>query len=360
MCYSEAMVKIKYFLRPLYRPVVDFFRIRQRHDQNKLSAEIFASSIKSLSTHSPKSTILVIFSDDDTPPLYGDFFTVLMLARFLSFLNFKVVFIICETNIKGTIWESLSKREKLEYKTQRKLAVKQFRPKSVEVIFTRKSKTVMLKLYVGKADLVIDHRGIEAISPYIIHILIDKYKINLPKKFLLPLVPTVRTRAYVTWAIRKSKWRKYSDSTIRNIKRDFVDLRRCFPDHNIMIVSNLDGMEYAYSHLFNTPVPKSIRVGNALVIPQKLDGFVGGIKCVLGSDFYFQRSGGGMLVAAAYSQIPYLYLQEAKNTFYGRKKRRSFVWSTDSQITIRSSKALTKILPISQLLKRIKLESNQL
>jgi hypothetical protein len=299
---------------------------------------------------STEKKVVIFFSDSDTPPLYGDFFTVLMLVRFLSLIKLRVTFIICEDNTKGLIWEKLTAEEILEYKNQRIQLTKIYLGENSEVIFSANSKQQIIKTFNGKTDLIVDFQGLEAIAPYIVHLLIDEHKITLPKDYLLPVENSERVDPYVTWAIRKSKWRPYSDSKSFNVKRDYSSLRKLFPNHNIMIISNQEGEDFVFKTLFNLSVAEEVSVKNIKVLPQQIKGFVGGMQCVLGSDFYLQRSGGGMLVAAAYSNVPYLYFQEAENTFYGRTQRRSFTWSSSEQITIRSTKSLAKILPVKKFL----------
>jgi len=344
---------IKIFLnkstyRRFYSPPINFYRIKRAHYKNMKRAKSLAKELIHLISSTKIKPVSIIFSDEDTPPLVGDFFCVVLFIRYLSTHNIKTNFYVCRKrgiNI-NKVWDNTTEEELNEYYRQQKIISESLLISDTKIIFTEGSKSDIQGLLANRPEFLIDLPGLEALSPYLIFLLMKHFHDVLPDSFLLSNENYPNFAPYITWGIRLSKWQKYRNSSKQSISRDFSALLKCFPDKNIIILSNKLGLEFAFETLFGTNNPVEVKYNGVRVLPQPQDGFFEGAGYLLGSDFYFQRSGGGMIAPAVFSKIPYLCLQQHQNTFYGRKWFKAFSWSTKNQAIIVTTKYLTKLLRI--------------
>jgi len=347
------LLKIKF--RFIYKPVIDAYRAPKSHLRNRKDAEFWASQLNLHYRNSRSDSITVIYSDEDTPPLYADFLVVVLLVRFLTLQNIKVNFYVSNFGRFGAIWNSLSYVERRQYNLDQKKILVSFLPASTKVIFSKKPRTVIENIALRKSNLILSRPKIDGIAPYIIDLLISRHKLKMPNNFLLKSEKHRSYGSYITFGVRRSKWDSFRDSSKKTIKKDFLRLNKIFPDKNIILLSNCDGLNYAFKALFDSDKVKTTQYKNIQVIPQPKSGYFNGIELLLGSEFYFQRSGGGMIVPAIFSEIPYLFLHQMKLNFYGKSRNSLVSWSSKTQIYLSIPQLFVKIFPIKYFLKKIKL-----
>jgi hypothetical protein len=170
-------------------------------------------------------------------------------------------------------------------------------------------------------------------APYFLHLLIVKHKWQIPNGFLLEAKGSKPVFRFVAWNVRKSIWAKYRDTDTNSLNKDFAEIRKLYPTHSIVILSNQEGLDFAVKELKKNDPEFENLLAQGMVLLQPDDGFGGGINWVLHSDFYFQRSGGGMGVIAIFSSIPYLMYSIEKTSFFGHYRNRKIApWSVEDQI----------------------------
>jgi hypothetical protein len=321
------------------------------HHLNRKRSVFLAQNLIEFINDSKGESISIIFSDEDTPPLIADFFVVALLVRLLSKCNVNTNFYVCRKKQAGKVWDRSTDVELKEYYSQQKKITENLLTNDTKTVFTKRSKFQVESMLSGKQGFVMNQPQMEAYSPYLIFLLIKYLKNVSVEDFLLRKESYEEFAPYISWGIRYSKWSKYRNSTTQSILKDFNALLSCFPNKNIMILSNKAGLKFTFQTLFNFSDPKVIQHRDVRIFPQPVDGFVQGYNYLLGSEFYFQRSGGGMLVPAVFSNTPYLCFQEHQNNFYGRKLFKAFSWSNKNQAIIVCTKYLTKVLPIRLCLK---------
>lgn len=336
----------------IYKPIVDLYRLPKAHEKNRKLAEYHASILNAIRVKSETETLVVVFSDEDTPPLYADFLVVVLLVRFLVLNNFQIRFYISEFGQSGDIWNALSDNEREEYFLERKKIIEFLLPKDTQVVFTKESRRSINKSESFTKNVILNQPSIDRMAPYIIQLLIERYGFSLPNNFLLPQTKHLEYGSYIAFGIRLSKWAAFRDSRTRTILKDFSALINAFPGKNIMILSNPSGLDHAFNALFNTSRVKIIQYRGIKVIPQPKTGYFNGMNYLLGSEFYFQRSGGGMVVPAIFSSTPYLFFHQIKTNFYGAKNRKIIIWSKINQIYVHIPKMFIELLPINYFIQK--------
>jgi hypothetical protein len=332
--------------RRFYSPPVDLYRIKKVHHINKKRALCLAQEIISVINGMQNKKITVFFSDEDTPPLIGDFLVVALFVKYLSLLEVKIDFYVIRKRGNGKIWDRTTELQLNEYYRQQQLITKDQLTFGVKTIYTKQLKSDLETLVADGSDLLINLPRLESICPYVVFLLMKNFNDYLPDDFLLFNRSQSDFAPYITWGLRFSKWQKYRNSSKKSISKDFNALLKFFPNRNIVVLSDKAGLKHAFEVLFGLSDPVEIVHNGIRILPQPQDGFFEGAGYLLGSEFYFQRSGGGMFVPAVFSKIPYLCFQEHQNNFYGRKWLKAFSWSSKNQLTVVTTKSLTRLLPI--------------
>lgn len=168
------------------------------------------------------------------------------------------------------------------------------------------------------------------VAESIFHVLLEQLDWDLPDRFLLTGADFAEPAdsqpgPYVSWHVRRGIWEKGRDNTPAGVLSDIRQLRAAFPDHDLMVFSSPLGLEFARSHLADSPR------GLDRVIFQPEPGFLAAASYVLASDFYFQRRGGGLSQVAVYSAVPYLILNDHASYYYLRQGDRLVPWASDDQ-----------------------------
>jgi hypothetical protein len=135
----------------------------------------------------------------------------------------------------------------------------------------------------------------------------------LDKKYFNEIKTISINNKYIAWHCRYD----ISGGTPRNIDRDSFDkiyfiLRKYYNNYDIMIVSDKLGCDLAKDWGKNY---------NLLYSKDYSNDFLGDVKLVLNSEFYFQFRGGGMGTIALFSKIPYLQICDIYYLYMYKKYR---------------------------------------
>jgi len=345
MTYDNGMAnpsKFTYFRRKYLRPIyLPFFSIIHRNylfGTQMILARKVTKSFNFTIKKQPNSTVIIKYDHSSSPPTYGDYFVILMIARFVSMSGHKVRFEIIDLIRSGNVWNALNTdTQDLLVLDQIKLA-QEFLTEDCQIViygkFTNES------TYSPKKNLssIMDEIEIYSNSfyqwaPYFLHLLIAKHEWPIPTGFLLEAKSKRPEFRFVAWNVRKSIWANYRDTHLSSLMRDFAEIRELFPAHSIMILSNKEGIDFAVTELKMSDPTFGELLAQGIVLTQPNDGFRGGIDWILHSDFYFQRSGGGMGIAAIFSSIPYVQYSIEKTSFFGHHRNRKITpWSAEDQI----------------------------
>lgn len=341
------------FLRPIYLPLFDLIYRNYLYLSRMKLARGFTREFNFTVNRSWDPTIVVKYDHSSSPPTYGDYLTILLIARFISMSGYKVRFEIIDVNRFGAVWGALSiKNQDLFVLDQIKLAEK-FLNENCQIIIKGKFSDELMP--VNQKSNVLPSNDIEVYSnefyqwaPYFLHLLIKKHNWKIPKGFLLKSIKVKPAGNYVAWNVRKAKWANDRDTDVDSLLQDFSELRELFPDHSIMIISDQEGIDFAVSELNRFEPTFSSMLANGRISIQPDAGYLGAIDWVLSSNIYFQRSGGGMGIVAIFSSVPYVIYSIEKTNFFGHYRNRKIApWSTKNQI-FKKPFATKKTFPISK------------
>jgi len=307
-------------------------QFRSRLRQRAASANALATGLDVANTlddaRGSESRVEVTFDTTQTPPSYGDFFNVVMVARFLAASGIKTSFRIRDYGARRADWNLLTPEDQETHLTEC-LALAHNLLAGCDSV-KRSSRPFSSK--VEQAISPLEGHSIPAyqLSQTIFQVLMQHCGWTLPDGFLLSLrdvsAPAAKpANPYISWHIRRGTWEKARDTTSSDLQRDFLQLRAAFPDHEIMLFSSRTGIDFALEQLKAT--------GHELdcLLAQPEPGFLSAAPYVYASHFYFQRRGGGLSQYAIYSRHPYLILNDHASYYYLRDGDRLVPWATPNQ-----------------------------
>jgi hypothetical protein len=320
------------YLRPIYGPIYDksiieFYRISYKREAKNVAREL-----NKLLKTKRELKISLVYNHEFHPPTYGDFCMVVMIARFLSISGHKINLVINDSKRGGAVWQALRINEQDLFVMNEISLARKLLNDDCNIILLNGDNAMPASNNEIEADIQIDSKYFINWCPHLIHLLIEKYKWQIPNGFLLKGVESPTSDCYITWNIRKSIWATHRDTSEESILQDFTELRNIFPSYSIVILSNQAGLNFAFKALFGVETPEIIFRDKIRIIPQPHDGFEGGIDTILNSSFYFQRNGGGMAIIPIFSEIPFLIFPIEKTNFLGHKKNKIAPWSSSKQI----------------------------
>jgi hypothetical protein len=256
----------------------------------------------------------------------------------MSLSGYRVRFEIIDLYRSGTVWNALNiEAQDIFVLDQIKLA-QELLNEDCQIVVYGKFKNKSTSLSKKESSSIMNEIDIYSSSfyqwaPYFLHLLIIKHKWSIPNGFLLEAKLNRPAFKYVAWNIRKSIWANYRDTDTNSLIRDFAEIRKLYPAHSLMVLSNKAGIDFAVSELKKSDPTFINLLTQGVILLQPNDGFIGGINWILHSDFYFQRSGGGMGVVAIFSSVPYVQYSIEKTSFFGHHKNRKVTpWSAEDQI----------------------------
>ncbi len=282
-----------------------------------------------------KRNVHVYYNNAFSPPTYGDFFNVLMLTRFLALSGLKVKFTVLDY-AKELHWGFLDDQQQVRFIEDQLSLARYLLPNVVDITINNAPQNISEKSDLDSASLLglkLMPNGEELflISPYFLLCLIEKHGWNLPNGFLLDELAEPSDRAYVAWHVRKGNWDLRRDFSADSVKRDFAEIRKLFPNHSIMILSDEKGLEEVFSILAGARGVVEFKLEGVSVFRQPHDGFKSAISLILGSEFYFQRSGGGLGQVPIYSLTPYLQICPDYTGFLGKDRTSLVPWAQSNQ-----------------------------
>ena len=295
--------------------VTDFIRLK---DDNKLDV------------------VNVYYDNAISPETYGDYFYVLMLARFLALSGQKLTFNIL--NIKhAERWNYLTIQQQTRFVSDQVMLAEYLLPAEVQVVLTdseanaETEKRELRTIDLGR-ELLADGSAFFDAAPYFLHCLIKKHHWKLPEKFLLRPESVEGMAPYVAWHIRKGLYDQRRDSSAELVQQDFAQLSNLFPGHAIKIFSDKIGLEHTFLALTGSREVRAFWKNDTHVLPQEATCFKEAIPEVMNAAFYFQRKGGGLGVVPIFSLNPYLQLCPDVTNFYGKRGNALVPWAKSSQI----------------------------
>jgi len=272
--------------------------------------------------------IEITFDTANAPPSFGDFFNVVMVARFLATSGLDVSFRIRDTGARRSDWSDLTPAQQDAHVDDcLSLASVLLDSKAVVQRFDRPWRDDPNAV---ASPLECQTHPAYMLSESILHVLIEERGWNLPDEFLLTArdftIPLARPFSpFVSWHVRRGVWDRGRDSTASGILADIRQLRQAFPEHDVMLFSSPAGIDFALQQL-NMSAGEFDRV-----VTQPETGFLAAAPYVVASDFYFQRRGGGLSQFAVYSALPYLILNDHASYYYFRQGDRLVPWASKEQ-----------------------------
>lgn len=257
------------------------------------------------------SKVLVVYDNLASPPTYGDYFFVVMLARYFTSQGIPVSFVIVDGEYRND-WLTLNGSEKrqlvanyvemastllapdlatIEVLVWPQLAARIRESSGVEVPF-RDSVLNRAHVY-GHVLNTLNYLCAQAGQEHL-----DRFLLSFDE--LAPKVAIRKPdRPYVTWNCRySSKWSFERNASVEEFVEIHARLQSLYPHHAIMIVSDADGCdrfrEMARQHglqcLFSKDYSETL-LGDGVLI--------------LGSAYFYMLRGGGIAVFPMFSRVPH-------------------------------------------------------
>ena len=303
--------------------------------KSKVVKDYVADFIRLKDNHNP-DLINIYYDNSTSPETYGDYFCVLMLARFLSLKGQKIAFNIL--NIKhAERWNYLTIQQQTKFVSDQVMLAKYLLPKEVKVALIDSEANAEIEsgnrytINLGH-ELLPDGSAFFDAAPYFLHCLIREYHWKLPEKFLLRRESREGSTPFVAWHIRKGLYDQRRDASSELVQQDFAQLSKLFPGHVIKIFSDKIGLEFAFFALTGSPEVRDFWKNGTHVVPQEATCFIEAIPEVINAEFYFQRKGGGLGVVPVFSLNPYLQLCPDVTNFYGKQGNALVPWAKNNQI----------------------------
>jgi len=326
-----------YIYACLNNPSFFFYRLKKKSIEKKESEYI----LNALRTNK-FNEIVIVYDLKVSPPTYGDFMYVVMIARVFLIMGKKVIFFVINSEFREDTLKAYTDSKEREDLIIRLLELPQVLLNSencdLQVVSWTTFNKVFDKYRKALHTLILFKEKVIERQPIYIHcynlcnLLIPFMNDEQTKKFLIckdEIVAKIKVefpqKPYITWACRYSmKWGFERNNNEREFLDIYKSLRKKYPDKQIMIVSDETGCTYF----------KEISQKNNLTClfsKDFSDTFMGDCALVIGSDCYFQLNGGGIGLAAIYSTIPYHIIGvPVHETVW--KKNHIAVWANINQI----------------------------
>jgi hypothetical protein len=290
----EVFVYHKYIIR---------FRRKQYARQEARSID--------LAIRNGATQVTLVYDNLASPPTYGDYLYVVLLARYFIAHGIKVNFIIVDSEYRQD-WIDLTEIEKKNFVDEQvKLAEALLDPSLAKIeraswdsvqqrIVDSSSGYFPFSTCINKREHIygLCFNLLNQLLHHKEHFLVERILFSyeeLSRK--VELVPI--KKPYISWGCRHSeRWgfnRNLSDDEFVNI---YLQLQRRFPHHAVMIVSDVIGCK-RFSDLAN-------KHGYDVIVSKEYSQtFLGDGALILNSDFLFQLRGGGIGAIAMFSAMPY-------------------------------------------------------
>jgi len=292
--------------------------------------------------------VIVVYDLLSSPSVYGDFFYVVMLARY---------FLLLQKDIE--LWMIVSDYRKDILEVYNEIEIKEQIEKILEIprLLLNKGPGAKIQVYNWSEahPLLHEYKRLKDIfilfetnvlmrSAFYIYAFnvinnIFRFERNIEYADYLLSIDELRPQLeirfpesrYVTWHVRYSeKWGFQRNISVDEFLSIYYYLYKAFPGYQIMVISDETGCNY-FREL-------SYRKGLDLIFSKDYsNSFMGDAALILNSSCFFSIRGGGIASVPIFSKVPYCYIAKAIHE-RPLKKRKIAVWSTDQQIFINDTK----------------------
>lgn len=297
---------------------------------------------------------IIVYDLKVSPPTYGDFFYVVMIARFFLTIGKKVRFYIINTEYREDTLAAYG-HNGTDALLSRLLELPNvlLKNKNMQMTVTTLDnvlETIRKFAFVKSTMVVFQNKVIKRQSIYnhsynLINRLVSsldnqslfKYLLNSYDFVGLPHLqyPDI---SYITWGARYSdKWGFQRNLTEQEIANIYKSLKNKFPHHEIMIVSDETGCDHFREVFQRLRLP-------CLFSKDFSKTFMGDCALVLGSDYYFQLRGGGIGLAPMFSILPYNIICYPVHERVW-KKNGITVWAQKDQVWKTAAEGLPEVSP---------------
>jgi len=307
----------------VYRSSIKRFRLWQNA---KREAKIISKGITK-----GVNMVIIVYDNLASPPTYGDMFFSIMLARYFTLCDIKVTFYIVDSEYRHD-WNDLDKTkiEKNNFVDEQvhlartiinsSLAEIQRGPWSdcQELLSTLPTDSI-----IPFVDGVKSRVGIYHDFWILLNILITQNDDGILEKLLLTgdelkvnidIQPAPKN-PYITFGCRHStRWGDERNLSINEFVLINKSLRKRFPNHLIMIVSDELGCEYFSS------VAKKYNL-ECIYSKQYSSNYIGDGALILNSEFFFIFKGGGISLFPQCSKVPFENYQRTFDMLMWSKKK---------------------------------------
>jgi len=319
-----------------------YMNISLRYKQyKKLSSEKKEADLILNSLRIGKIKRALIVSDSlRASPTYGDYFFVVMLARYFTSHDIPVSFIIVDGEYKAS-WSCLDETEKSKLVENYVEMANLFLDSTLTEVKVLKwhdfknsyldnldedicfpfgeSVAARTRSVYGRALNTLNFLCAESSQDFLDRFLLSYSELEEKVPFKKPVQP------YITWACRYSmRWSAERNATEFEFLQIFSRLKTLYPNHAIMIVSDEDGCNY----FKNITLRHNINCIFSKTYSQTL---VGDAALILGSTYFYMLRGGGIAVFPMFSRIPHERLTSVSNEVAWINGRATS-WATEDQI----------------------------
>ncbi len=267
-----------------------------------------------------QAVIRIVYDNLASPPVYGEFFQVVMLARYLKASGAEVSFIIIDDGKRRADWEALDLDEQVSLVQDQVELASKLLDAEIEVL----TETPNSSSHIVYGANVLARSAIYDKTPLLLNTLIETSEEPLPAGFLLPIgwgkelkeELDLQNVPFVAWNVRKGRWAPDRNNMQEQVITDFRDIRKLFPSHRIVLLSTPDAIDWVFDILLESGDLYSGATEAQILFPQPTTGYINGMPWLLSADEYFQREGGGMGMIAIFSEVPFLMVSENKGIHY--------------------------------------------
>lgn len=284
--------------------------------------------------------VLIVYDELASPPTYGDFLYVVMLARYFICQDITVNLVIVDGDYRED-WSELDESRKLHRNADYiKLANLLLNPQlaMIEQLSWRQLNGRIKSAVEKGVDIpfrssVLARAAVYKYAFNILNYLCAEFSQSQLDQFLLSIedlegsvVFNSPKQPYISWHCRRSQ---KETSLTRNTKNDeflqiFSRLKALYPSYDIMVVSDVVGCDYfrelARKYKMECHFSKDYS-----------DTFMGDGALILRSKYHFTLRGGGIDVFSIFSQNPYEVFATCVNERTWNREHAN-VWSSRSQI----------------------------
>lgn len=285
---------------------------------------------------------VIVYDNLVSPPTYGDYLYIVLLARYFQACGLRVNFYIVDSGYRKD-WDALTGTEAgALVQEQTGLARALLNPNAAviqrvtwdripaEALAQSSDTIVAFAERVGNRVstygeyLTLLNYLLSSVDSRVVEDVLFSYQ-GIQSHVKLKSLP----RPYITWHCRRSeKWEPSRNVSDADALQIYAYLRQRFPGDAIMVVSDEHGCDYFRS--------LAQEYGMDLLFSKDFSStFLGDGALILGSEFYLQFLGGGISVFPWGSRIPYQTCSPMHWRFMWSGKK-AFSWQTERQLFVNS------------------------